>query len=111
MRLYLDESLPESLRYAIEDDYEGHDVRTSRFMGWKGWPDGNYLPLADGDFDAVLTSDQSIPDQQNLSRMSLRIIVLHGRSNRIQDLLPLLPKAMEALADPSRGQVVRIYPP
>ena len=111
MRLYLDESLPEGLRDIIEDDYEGHDVRTARFMRWKGWPDGSYLPLANGEFDAVLTCDQSIPNQQNLSRMSLRIIVLHGRSNRIQDLLPLLPEAMEAVDDLSRGQVVRIYPP
>ena len=43
--------------------------------------------------------------------MGLRIIVLHGRSNRIEDLLPLLPEAMEAVDDLSRGQVVRIYPP
>lgn len=107
MRLLLDESLTEDLRLIIE----GHEVRTVRFMGWKGWPDGSYLPLADGEFDAVLTCDQSIPDQQNLSRMSLRIIVLHGRSNRIADLRPLLPEAMAAVDDPSRGQIVRIYPP
>lgn len=111
MRLYLDESITEDLRYIIEGHYESHDVRTARFMGWKGWPDGSYLPLADGEFDAVLTCDQSIPNQQNLSRMSLRIIVLHGHSNRIQDILPLLPEAMEAVDDLSRGQVVRIYPP
>lgn len=107
MRLYLDESLPEDLRFLIE----GHDVRTARFMRWKGWPDGDVLPLAQSEFDAVLTCDQSIPYQQNLSRLDLRIIVLHGRTNRIQDLLPLLPEAGEAADDPSRGQVVHIYPP
>ena len=76
--------------------------------------DGDFLPLADGEFDALLTCDQSIPNQQNLSqgkpKVNLRIIVLHGRSNRIEDLLPLLPEAMEAADDHSRGQVVRIYP-
>lgn len=107
MRLLLDESLPENLRLYME----GHDVNTVRYMRWKGWLDGDFLPLADGEFDAVLTCDQSIPNQQNLSRMNLRIIVLHGRSNRIEDLLPLLPEALEAVDAQSRGQVVRIYPP
>lgn len=107
MLLLLDESLPENLRFFIE----GHDVRTVRFMRWRGWPDGDFLPLAEGEFDSVLTCDQSIPYQQNLTELNLRIIVLHGRSNRIESLLPLLPEAMEAVDDLSRGQVVRIYLP
>ena len=55
MRLYLDESITEDLRYFIEGHYESHDVRTARLMGWKGWPDRSYLSLAEGEFDAVLT--------------------------------------------------------
>ena len=107
MRLLLDESVPENLRFLIE----GHDVRTVRFMRWRGWPDGDFLPLAEGEFDAVLTCDQSIPNQQNLAELNLRIVVLHGRSNRIESLLTLLPEAMAAVDGPSMGQVVRIYPP
>ena len=107
MKLLLDEDVPEELRFFIP----GHDVRTVRFMGWKSWPDGSYLPLTDSEFDAMLTCDQSIPDQQNLSRLSLRVIVLHGRSNRIEDLLPLLPETLQVLEEPERGQVVHIYPP
>ena len=106
MRLLLDESLPENLRFFIE----GHDAETARYRGWKGWLDGDVLPLAQAEFDVVITCDQSIPHQQNLTRLDLRIIVLHGHSNRIEHLLPLLPKAMEAADDPRRGQVVHIYP-
>jgi hypothetical protein len=107
MRLLLDESIPENLRFFIR----GHDIRTMRFMGWRGLPDGDFLPMAQGEFDAVITCDQSIPNQQNLNELDLRIIVLHGRSNGTESLLPLLPEAMQALDEPSRGQVVRIYPP
>ena len=106
MRLYLDESVPEELRFYIQ----GHEVRTARFMGWKGWPDGEFLPIAQSEFDVIFTCDQSIPDQQNLSGLNLRIVVLHGRSNRIEDLLPLLPESLRALDESERGQVVHIYP-
>ena len=106
MRLYLDESLPEDLRFLIE----GHEVRTARFMGWKGWPDGDVLPLAQAEFDAIITCDQSIPYQQNLIGLDLRVIVLHGRTNRIEDLLPLLPETGKAADDPSHGQVVPHIP-
>ena len=107
MRLYLDESVPEELRFFIQ----GHEVRTARYMGWKGWLDGEFLPLAQYEFDAMLTCDRSIPDQQNLARLDIRIIILRGQTNGIEHLLPLLPEAMEAVNDLSRGQVVRIYPP
>ena len=107
MRLYLDESVPENLRYFIQ----GHEVRTARFMGWKGWLDGEFLPMAQHEFDAMMTCDKSIPDQQNIARLDLRIIVLRGQSNGMEHLLPLLPEALRALDEPDRGQVVNIYSP
>ncbi len=107
MRLYLDESVPEELRFFIQD----HAVRTARLMGWKGWLDGDFLPLAQSEFDAMLTCDRSITNQQNLPRFDIRIIILRGQSNAIEHLLPLLPEALQALDEPERGQVVQIYPP
>ena len=107
MRLYLDESVPENLRFFIQ----GHEVRTARFMGWKGLMDGEFLPIAQHEFDAIATCDRSIPDQQNLARLNIRIIVLRGQTNGLEHLLPLLPEAMRALDEPDRGQVVHIYPP
>ena len=80
-------------------------------MGWKGRLDGEFLPLAQHEFHAILTCDNSIPDQQNLARLDIRIIILRGQTNGIEHLLPLLPEAMAAVNDLTRGQVVRIYPP
>ena len=107
MRLYLDESVPQDLRYHIT----GHVVATASHMRWLGRPDGEVLPLANERFDAVMTCDQSVPEQQNLTRVDIRIIILHGRTNTLADLMPLLPEALKALEDPSTGQVMRIYPP
>ena len=107
MRLFLDEGVPEEIRFFIQ----GHDVRTARFMGWKGWLDGEFLPLAQYEFEAMLTCNRSIPDQQNLARLDIRIIILRGQTNGIEHLLPLLPEALQALDEPERGQVVHIYPP
>ena len=105
MRLLLDESLPENLRFFIE----AHDVETARFRGWKGWLDGDMLLIPQAEFDVILTCDQSIPSQQNLDRLDLRIIVLHGRTNRIEGLLPLLPEAMSAVDDTTGQQVTHVY--
>ena len=80
-------------------------------MGWKGWLDGEFLPIAQHEFDAMMTCDRSILNQQNLARLELRIIVLRGRSNGMEHLLPLLPEALRVLDEPDRGQVVHIYPP
>ena len=107
MRLYLDESVPENLRFYIQ----GHEVRTARFMGWKGWLDGEFLPIAQREFDAMLTCDRGIPNQQNLTRLDLRIIVLRGQSNGMEHILPLLPEALRALDEPDTSQVVHVYPP
>ncbi len=107
MRLYLDESVPENLRHFIQ----GHEVRTARFMGWKGRLDGEFLPIAQYEFDAMLTCDRNIPYQQNLARLDIRIIILRSQSNGIEHLLPLLPEALQALDDPALRQVVHIYPP
>ena len=106
MRLLLDESLPENLRYFIDT----HEVETARFRGWKGRPDRDLLPLAQTEFDVIMTCDQSIPNQQSLAHLDLRIFVFHGRTNRIEDLLPLLPQALAALDDPTGQKVVNFYP-
>jgi hypothetical protein len=57
-----------------------------------GWP---RRPLAAVDFDTVLTSDRNLSYQQNLSAFEIAVIVLVATSNRIDDLRPLVPLALE----------------
>ena len=104
MRLLLDESVPVQLRFL----FSGHDVQTTRYRGWESKGSGELLALARDEFDALVTADQGIPDQQNLTGQDVAVIVLAARSNRIEDLQPLIPHVLEALRDLERGRVVRI---
>lgn len=66
MRLLLDESLPRPLA----DLLVGHDVRTVTQMGWTSLSNGALLRQAAAEFDALLTADQNIEFQQNLTTLT-----------------------------------------
>jgi hypothetical protein len=102
MRILLDECLPRRLK----DELLEHDVRTVPDAGWRGRRNGELLTLAAGQFDAFLTMDAGIEHQQNLAALTVGVIALRARSNRIQDLRPLMPQVQRALADLRPGQWV-----
>ena len=62
-------------------------------------------------FEAIVTTDQEIPYQQNLNQRGISIVVLCGRTNRLADLIPLIPEALQALYGIECGQIVRIIRP
>ncbi len=104
MRLLLDECVPKALRRELP----GHDVRTVREMGWAGTRNGALLRLASAAFDAFLTVDQGIEFQQDLTGLTLGVVVLIGASNDIDDLRPLVRNTLLVLATVQPGQVVRV---
>lgn len=66
-------------------------------MGWSGVNNGDLLDRMKSSFDAFVTIDQSISFQQNIGRCPLFLVVLHAKSNRLDDVRPLIPKLLEAL--------------
>ncbi len=52
--------------------------------------------------------DQGIPHQQNLEDIRLVILFLEAPSNRLTDLAPLVPEAMEVLTRAQPGDVLRV---
>jgi len=66
MKLLLDECTPARLRF----DFAGHEVRTLDQAGLKGLKNGVLLRTAGRAFDVLITVDQNIPHQQNLSESS-----------------------------------------
>jgi hypothetical protein len=89
--------------------FPGHDCQTARFAGLAGLKNGCLLEAAEAaGFDVLITVDQNIPDQQNLSGSKVSILILCGSTNRLLDLTPLVPAAISALAAIGRGNVVRI---
>ena len=104
MRLLLDECVPKRLKR----ERPGHEVQTVQDMGWAGIKNGALLKLADGRFDALLTVDQGIEYQQNLSGLSISVVVMLAASNDVADLRPLLPGVEQALASLRTGETMRV---
>lgn len=88
----------------------GHECQTVRGAGFGSKKNGELLTLAEGQWDVLLTSDQNIKYQQNMTGRSVSILILCAKSNRMKDLLPLMPACSEALLSVQPGRVVEIGP-
>ncbi|MBL8231362.1 MAG: DUF5615 family PIN-like protein [Bryobacterales bacterium] len=104
MKILIDENLPRKIAAHLN----GHECRTVVECGWPGKKNGELLALADPLFDVLLTLDKNLPYQQNLDSVRLAVLVIHAYSNRLADLLPLVPDCLEALAVIQPRQVVRV---
>ena len=105
MRILLDECVPPRLRRVLL----GHDVRTVAEMKWRGKENGDLLrAMVEDDFEVMLTIDQNIPYQQNIRTSGVALVVLAGRGTRLEDLIPLIPSTLIALATIQPGDVVEI---
>lgn len=105
MRVLLDENLPHQLRELFANNIE---VVTVRYRGWQGKENGELLRIAANEFDAFITMDQGIPNQQNLGEIKIGIIVLEAESNRFEDLAPLISQVNAVLKTLQNGQVVHV---
>ena len=105
MRVLLDEQLPRRLVRELT----GHDVRTVQQQGWAGFQNGEILRrAADEGFQVFLTGDRNLQFQQNLVRACIGVVILVAPSNKIEDLLPLVPRAIEAINASKPGQLERV---
>lgn len=77
-------------------------------MGWGDLDDGPLLNAMAGRFDALVTVDKSLPKQQRIDNRPLAVVVLRAKTNRLEDLLPRVPKLRAVLEDALPGQVYEI---
>ena len=106
MKILLDESLPRKLVY---DFNEEHEVLTVRNMGWLGKKNGELLKLmTENHIDVFITVDRNLPYQQNLTRLTFKIIVLRAKDNTRKTLRLLIPKIFQSLADSDLPNVIEI---
>lgn len=104
MKMLLDESVPWKLRELLV----GHDVWTVNYLGWESKSNGELLKLARNEFDVLITVDQKIPYQQNITERDVAVVVLAAKTNGINDLRPLIPELLNHLNVLKRGEIVRI---
>jgi predicted nuclease of predicted toxin-antitoxin system len=106
MRILIDECLPGPIIEFLRPF--GHEYMTVREIGLGGKKNGELLALADGKWDILLTNDKNIKYQQNMRGRRISILILSAKSNRLEDLLPLIPACADALRSIQSGQVVEV---
>jgi predicted nuclease of predicted toxin-antitoxin system len=73
MKILLDENLDHRLRNHLG----AHEVFTAGYMGWDGLKNGKLIRVAEDDgFDVLLTGDQTLCYEQNLSGKRLAVIAM-----------------------------------
>ncbi len=105
MRLLLDECVPRPLKRELRD----YEVKTVVEMGWAGKKNGELLKLMmQESFTILLTTDQNLRYQQNLQQAGVAVVVMVAPSNRLPDLVPLIPSVCSALMTIAPGEVVEV---
>jgi hypothetical protein len=59
-------------------------------------------------FTILLTTDQNLRYQQNLQQAGVAVVVLVALSNKLSDLLPLMPNARSVLDTVAPGEVIEV---
>jgi hypothetical protein len=104
VRVLLDENLPHDLIAGLV----GHSVSTVQDFGWAGTKNGDLLKRANGVTDAFVTMDGKLEHQHDISVLPFGVVVVGAPSNRISDLMPLVPGMLTALEAVRPGKVEHV---
>jgi hypothetical protein len=77
-------------------------------MGWASFENGALLAAASGKFDVLVTTDQRLSYQHNVSTFAITVVVLVARRNKLEFLLPLAPELRKVLEEVKPGEVRRV---
>jgi hypothetical protein len=97
--------LDECIDWRLSRHLPGHEVKTTRQMGWAGIENGELLTRASNNFDVFVTVDRNLSFQQNIGSVPIGVIVLRARTNRLSDLKRILPDLMAAIEFAKPGVV------
>jgi len=74
-------------------------------MGWTAIKNGELLALASDQFEIFVTIDRNLSFQQNVKASRIAVIVLQAKTNRLADLLPLVPNLLMAIGSAKPGLI------
>jgi hypothetical protein len=86
----------------------GIDVRTVADQGWLGISNGQLLALAAADFEVFVTVDRNLPFQQHLPKFDIAVILLRAKTNRLDDLVVLVPDLIAAIPGAKKSAVTHV---
>ncbi len=95
MKLLFDQGTPVPLRRFLHP----HTVDTAAELGWSAIENGELISAAEAaGYDALITTDQNLKYQQNLTTRNIAIIVLKKSSwPRIQKVVDLVSSEIESV--------------
>jgi len=86
----------------LRDHLTDHTVQTAFDLGWSNLENGALLAAAEDSFDLLITTDQQLKYQQNLTGRNLSVLVLTTTSwPRIKEHVS---RIIDALAQMSTGE-------
>ena len=103
VRILLDECLPRKLAQELA----GHVVETVSQAGWSGVKNGDLLQRAASRYDALVTVDRRFAEGRVVPT-TLVVVMLAAKTNRLEDLKPLVPALLEVLSSEPKGKRVRV---
>jgi len=102
LKILLDECTPRLVKRRLPQFV----IQTAQEMGWGGIKNGRLLNLAENQFDILISTDQNLPFQQNLSGKKLAVIILP--SNRVPIVAQLIPAIEQAIGTVLPGKFFEI---
>jgi len=94
--------LDECVDRRLARDLAEHSVITVPRRGWVGIKNGDLLALAEKEFDAFITVDRKLSVQQDLTKFRIPVL-LRARTNRLEDIRPLVPELLKTLDRATAG--------
>ena len=78
-------------------------------QAWAGLKNGVLMTTSEAaGFQVFVTGDRNLEHQQNMVGRQLGVVVLVAPSNALDDLVPLVPEALVAIATVQPGQLLRV---
>ena len=85
-----------------------YEVRAVHEMGWQGVRNSQLLQLASQAFDVLITVDKRLPEQHDLSRYSLSVVVIRAPNNRLATLSQAVPSIEAKLETLQVGEMLYV---
>ena len=84
-----------------------HDVFTVSYMGWNGLKNGSLLrAAAEAGFEVLVTGDQTLSQEQNVSAHNIAVVVLSSIELRV--VRNYLPAVIEAISTARTGTLTPV---
>lgn len=105
MKILLDENI--DVRFKNLFDNEEHVVFTVKDMDWLGIKNGYLLKLlVENLFEVFITADKNFINQQNLTNLSITLLVLNVRLNVLKNITVLYQDILKIISSPSENKII-----